>query len=131
MPYALAPVIDAAGRMPDGTPIDEAVRRLDDVEPRPLHVLIGCVHPTLFRAATASPAWPASGRIAGLKANASTLPPDQLDRLDHLEEGRPEVFAALMAGLRRDCGMKILGGCCGTSDRHIRALARRFVAEAV
>jgi len=37
----------------------------------------------------------------------------------------PEVFAALMAGLHAG-GLKVLGGCCGTSDMHIRALARRL-----
>jgi methionine synthase I (cobalamin-dependent) len=66
--------------------------------------------------------------VVGLKANASTLPPDQLDKLDHLDEGKPEAFAALMSGLHAG-GYKVLGGCCGTSDAHIRALARRLTAE--
>jgi methionine synthase I (cobalamin-dependent) len=29
-----------------------------------------------------------------------------------------------MAGLYTDLGMKILGGCCGTDERHIEKLAR-------
>jgi homocysteine S-methyltransferase len=126
LPYALAPVIGPDGRLPDGTPLGEAVARIDaDVSPRPLQFLIGCVHPTGFAAATATPAWPKVPRVLGLKANASTLPPEELDKLDHLEEGKPEAFAALMTGLHAR-GFKILGGCCGTSDAHIRALARRL-----
>lgn len=129
LPYALAPVIEADGRLPDGTPLGEAVARIDEsAAPRPIHFLVGCVHPTRFSQAAASAAWPSSHRVAGLKANASTLPPEDLDKLDHLDEGKPEAFAALMSGLHAG-GYKVLGGCCGTSDAHIRALARRLTAE--
>lgn len=129
LPYALAPVIEADGRLPDGTPLGDAVASIDaGATPGPLHFLVGCVHPTRFSAAAVSPAWPRSNRVIGLKANASTLPPEELDKLDHLEEGKPEVFAALMAGLHAG-GLKVLGGCCGTSDAHIRALARRLAAR--
>jgi S-methylmethionine-dependent homocysteine/selenocysteine methylase len=126
LPYALAPVIDADGAMLDGTPLADAIRRIDaEVTPRPLHYLAGCVHPTTFRAARQHRklAGDLADRVIGLKANASNLPPDQLDKLDHLEEGQPERFAALMLDLRRDYGLRMLGGCCGTDDRHIRAIA--------
>jgi S-methylmethionine-dependent homocysteine/selenocysteine methylase len=132
LPYALAPVIDAEARLLDGTPLAEAIAEIDSVvRPAPLHYLIGCVHPTRLGAAFAHDAQalaPVAGRIAGLKANASTLPPDQLDKLDHLDEGSAAAFADGMLALRRDHGFTILGGCCGTSDRHIRALAQRLAA---
>ena len=133
LPYALAPVIDADGALLDGVPLVDAIRHIDtEVTPRPLHYLIGCVHPTTFRAARQHlrilPGDVAS-RVIGLKANASNLPPDQLDKLDHLEEGQPERFAELMLDLRRDYGLRLLGGCCGTDDRHIRAIASRVAAE--
>ena len=126
LPYVLAPVIGADGRLPDGTPLAEAIDHIDSaVSSPPLQFLIGCVHPSRFVEAEATPAWPQTPRVAGLKANASTLPPEELDKLDHLDEGKPEVFADLMAGLHAQ-GFKVLGGCCGTSDAHIRALARRL-----
>jgi S-methylmethionine-dependent homocysteine/selenocysteine methylase len=133
LPYVLAPVIDAHGALLDGMPLVEAIRHIDtEVTPRPLHYLIGCVHPTTFRAARRHlrllPG-DVAGRVIGLKANASNLPPDQLDKLDHLEEGQPERFAELMLDLRRDYGLRLLGGCCGTDDRHIRAIASRVAAE--
>ncbi len=133
LPYVLAPVIDADDALLDGTPLAEAIRRIDaEVMPRPLHYLIGCVHPTTFRAARAHDrTLPAdiAGRVIGLKANASNLPPDQLDKLDHLDEGKPEVFAELMLALRRDYGLRVLGGCCGTDDRHIRAIASGLASD--
>lgn len=133
LPYVLAPIIDEAGRLLDGTSLAAAIGRIDDdVAPPPVHYLIGCVHPSRLRAAekvAAAQLAPLRHRIAGLKANASTLPPEELDKLDHLEEGQPDRFAAEMAGLRREFGFKILGGCCGTGDRHIRAMARRLVKQ--
>jgi homocysteine S-methyltransferase len=125
MPYALAPVIGADGRLPDGVPLADAIARIDSgVSARPLQYLVGCVHPTRFAEAASTSAWPRTFRVRGLKANASTLPPEELDKLDHLEEGKPEAFAELMAGLHAR-GFKILGGCCGTGEAHIRALAER------
>ena len=133
LPYVLAPVIDAGGVLLDGVPLADAIGRIDaEVAPRPLHYLIGCVHPTTLRKAWHHrPKLPetVAERVVGLKANASNLPPDQLDKLDHLEEGRPENFADLMLGLHRDYGLRVLGGCCGTDDRHIRAIADRLVAR--
>ena len=123
LPYVVAPVLDPHGRLPDGTTLDAAVARVDAGTTRPpLHYMIGCVHPTHF------PASAPHHRVAGLKANASTLPPDQLDRLDHLDAGAPELFAEQMLALRRDYGLKMLGGCCGTDARHIGAIARRLSA---
>ena len=80
LPYALAPVIDAGGALRDGTPLTDAIGRIDaEVTPRPLHYLIGCVHPTTFRKARQHHPQLSdrvAARVVGLKANASNLPPD-------------------------------------------------------
>jgi homocysteine S-methyltransferase len=34
-----------------------------------------------------------------------------------------------VANLHGELGMKILGGCCGTDDRHIDNLAKRLVSD--
>jgi S-methylmethionine-dependent homocysteine/selenocysteine methylase len=135
LPYMLAPVIDAEARLLDGTKLAAAIAEIDAaVSPPPLRYLIGCVHPTRLSEAFAcdgASLEAVAPRIAGLKANASTLPPDQLDRLDHLDEGSAADFAAGMVALRRAHGFAILVGCCGTSDRHIRALAARLAPEMI
>jgi methionine synthase I (cobalamin-dependent) len=33
-------------------------------------------------------------------------------------------------GIHRDFGLRVLGGCCGTDDRHMRALALRMASAA-
>jgi homocysteine S-methyltransferase len=50
----------------------------------------------------------------------------ELVKLDHLEGDDPETFAAGMWGIHEDFGLRIVGGCCGTDDRHVRALAARM-----
>jgi methionine synthase I (cobalamin-dependent) len=59
----------------------------------------------------------------GVLGNTAALSPEALDGQEKLIEADPEHFAAAMLGLRRDFGLKVLGGCCGTDDRHIRCLA--------
>lgn len=132
--YALAPVIDPKGRLLDGHSFAEAVRLVDEsTDPKPLYFLAGCVHPSTFLAAAAEggdrtmPRMP--GRLAGIKANASPLPPEELDRLGHLDADAPAVLAQEILAARRRYGLRILGGCCGTNDRHIRALAEAVGAE--
>ncbi|MET1028623.1 MAG: homocysteine S-methyltransferase family protein [Dongiaceae bacterium] len=128
LPYVLVPVIDAAGRMRDGTLLADAVRLIDaKVRRPPLHFFIGCVHPSHVAEAATTAAWPNDRRVMGLHGNASSRSPEELDRLDRLDEGEPEAFADLMVGLHAR-GVKVLGGCCGTSVAHIRALARRLTS---
>lgn len=43
-----------------------------------------------------------------------------------LVEEDPEIFGRSVAGMHRELGLKILGGCCGTDDRHIRSLAAQL-----
>ncbi|HNX96982.1 MAG TPA: dihydropteroate synthase, partial [Candidatus Aminicenantes bacterium] len=37
----------------------------------------------------------------------------------------PEPFAEVLAGFVRDYGLAVVGGCCGTTPEHIRALVKR------
>jgi S-methylmethionine-dependent homocysteine/selenocysteine methylase len=129
LPYVLAPIVDAGGRLPDGTSLAETVELIDNnVRRPPLHFIGGCVHPEHFQSAGTAETWPKSARVQGLQGNASDLPPEELDGLQHAAGDGPMAFADSMARLHAS-GMKVLGGCCGTTEQHIRAIARRFAAE--
>jgi methionine synthase I (cobalamin-dependent) len=65
-------------------------------------------------------------RFLEFKANASPLSTQEIVRLDHLEGDDPERFAAEMWEIHEDFGLPVLGGCCGTDDRHMRTLAARM-----
>ncbi len=133
LPYVLAPVIDPQGRLLDGSPFIDTIARIDaEVVPPPTHYMVGCTHTSRFRAAeeTAAPPGALGPRVLGLKANASSLPPEQLVALKQLDDGNPAAFGREMVALKRDFRLRVLGGCCGTDDRHIAALADHLSAAA-
>jgi homocysteine S-methyltransferase len=124
-------IIRPTGTLLDGTPLGEAVSRIDDATvPTPLGYMVNCTHPAVYTEAVdrelcRSPEL--ARRLLGLQANASALSPEELDGLHRLDEaGAPEAFAEAMLGVRRRFGVKILGGCCGTDGRHIRCIAERI-----
>jgi S-methylmethionine-dependent homocysteine/selenocysteine methylase len=105
----------------DGTPLDVAIRRVDDVSP-PAWFALSCVHPDVAERAVDGLGTELD-RLREVKANASVLSPDQLVALDHVDTGNPSAWATTMARLGREAGIPVLGGCCGTDGRHLRALA--------
>ena len=130
LPYIISFVVRAEGTLLDGTPLREALPAIDDATPiPPLAYLVNCTHASVFRQAllheTNSSAL-VRKRVAGLLANTAALSPEELDNSDDLVVEAPESFGKAVAELRRDLGMKILGGCCGTDDRHIRCLAEEL-----
>lgn len=128
IPYIPSFIIRPTGTLLDGTPLHEVVARIDtDVDPAPLGYMVNCTHPSVFaeameRETGRSPSL--SKGMLGLQANASALSPEELDNLDHVDKAEsPEEFAEAMLKVHRRFGIKILGGCCGTDDRHIRCIA--------
>jgi len=131
--YLVSFVVRPEGTLLDGNPLADAVSVIDaSVSPQPLGYLVNCSHAAFFRAAlchkhNSSPL--VRRRILGLLANTAAMSPEELDGSPDLVTEPPEVFAAAVAALHRDFGMKILGGCCGTDGRHIRALAKQLVGH--
>jgi homocysteine S-methyltransferase len=131
LPYFPSFIIGAGGRLLDGTPLGAAMAAIDgDVSPRPLGYMMNCVHHSAVRAALAKANGPELARLVGLQANTSALSPDQLDGLEQLDSEPAEAFGSALAGLHRDFGLRILGGCCGSDSSHIGNLAQRLPKSA-
>ena len=136
-PYLVSFIVRADGALLDGTPLEDAIGAIDrDVRPAPVAFTINCVHPGPCREALAAARarFEASARVTGqepstlarvigLQANGSALPPEALDGAGALHSDEPDPWGAAMAALRRDFGLRLLGGCCGTDERHIAAIA--------
>ncbi|MBU0640413.1 MAG: homocysteine S-methyltransferase family protein [Planctomycetes bacterium] len=123
VPYVLSFVVRPSGTLLDGTPLSEAVTRIDRcVSPAPLAYFVNCVHPTAFAAAMRRSAG-VRERVLGLQANTSPRPPEDLDGRETLDGEAPGVFADALLDVQREFGTRILGGCCGTDERHIRCIA--------
>lgn len=121
LPLLVAFTVETDGRLPDGTPLSEAVAEVDAAAP-PVSYMVNCAHP-----AHMLPAFESDGewarRIRGLRVNASRRTHAELDEAESLDAGDlGELVPAHRALEERLPSLEIVGGCCGTDARHVAAL---------
>lgn len=116
--------VETDGTLPDGTRLSDALSRVDDeTGGAPAYFMVNCAHPTHIRPGVAQGA-DVLDRLRGVRANASRLSHAELDAAEELDAGDPQELAAELLALRTVLPrIDVLGGCCGTDVRHIRALA--------
>jgi homocysteine S-methyltransferase len=127
IPSVISFTVETDGRLPSGVTLDEAITATDDATGgAPHHYMINCAHPSHFASAVrGGGAW--TRRIGGLRANASMLSHAELDEMTELDEGDPADLAARYVALRDALpALQVIGGCCGTDDRHVEAIARAW-----
>ena len=122
LPVHIGFTLETDGRLPSGDSIERAILRVDSATDGAVtSFMINCAHPTHFD--DALPDGDSRERIAGLRANASTLSHAELDEREELDSGDPDDLAERYVALRRDLpGLEVLGGCCGTDIRHVTAI---------
>lgn len=113
--------VETDGRLPDGTPLADAVTSLW-AQAAPDRLLLNCAHPSHFAAALADDtSWTA--RVTALRANASRQSHAELDAADTLDEGDLTDLVAEHERLAAHLpNLEVVGGCCGTDTRHVAAL---------
>lgn len=126
VPVMVSFTVETDGRLPSGQQLDEAIEETDELTGGyPEHYMLNCAHPTHFEHVLDGGAW--TQRIGGLRANASTLSHAELDEMETLDDGDPDDLAARYLALRPALpALRVLGGCCGTDDRHVAAIARAW-----
>jgi homocysteine S-methyltransferase len=127
VPVVISFTVETDGRLPSGQELGEGIEQVDrDTEGAAAYFMVNCAHPTHFAHVLEAGA-PWQERIVGLRANASTKSHAELDASDELDSGDPDDLArryrALKDALPR---LAVVGGCCGTDERHIAAVARAF-----
>ncbi len=129
MPVVISFTVETDGRLPSGQGLGEAIEAADaDPESEIDYFMINCAHPTHFASVLAE-GGPWVERIRGLRANSSTMSHAELDEAAALDEGDPEDLGVRYASLREQLPrLNVLGGCCGTDDRHLEAIARAWTA---
>jgi S-methylmethionine-dependent homocysteine/selenocysteine methylase len=124
LPVVLSFTVETDGRLPTGQPLGEAIEEVDATTGRaPAYYMVNCAHPDHFREALgAGSAW--AHRIGGLRANASRQSHAELNEATTLDSGDPSDFARQHRSIQRLLpNLHVYGGCCGTDERHIEALA--------
>ena len=125
LPVVISFTVETDGRLPSGQALSEAVEEVDALtDAAAAYFMVNCAHPSHFYDVLE----PGSGwtaRIRGLRANASRLSHAELDEAEELDEGDPAELADRYRELReRLPNLSVVGGCCGTDERHIAAVAR-------
>jgi homocysteine S-methyltransferase len=124
VPAVISFTVETDGSLPTGETLRDAVETVEDrTGGSPAYYMINCAHPTHFAGVLEAGA-PWTTRIRGIRANASKRSHDELDEAADLDAGDPGELAGEYAELRRQHPhLTVLGGCCGTSDRHIAAIS--------
>lgn len=123
IPVVMAFTLETDGRLPSGQPLQEAIEEVDaSTGAAALYFGINCAHPDHFSPALAVHS-DAIGRVQLLRANASRASHAELDEAEELDDGDPAELAGQYAELQERHRFTVLGGCCGTDVRHVRAIA--------
>jgi len=124
MAVAISFTVETDGRLPTGQPLRAAVEAVDAATSRyPAYYMVNCAHPTHFEHALLD-GEPWVRRVRGLRANASRKSHAELNESPGLDIGDPDELARQHAALKRRLPhLTVMGGCCGTDDRHIERIA--------
>ena len=123
LPSVISFTLETDGRLPNGEGLGEAIEAVDEATGgAPAYYMINCSHPTHFDDVVATDeGW--RDRIRGLRTNASTMSHDELDAAEELDDGDPDDLGARYAALRSSLpNLNVVGGCCGTDQRHVAAI---------
>jgi S-methylmethionine-dependent homocysteine/selenocysteine methylase len=123
---AISFTVETDGRLPSGQTLGEAIGAVDTAtDGAAAYFMINCAHPTHFADALEDAPW--IDRVRGVRANASRKSHAELDEATELDEGDPAELAEAYRALReRLRAVNIVGGCCGTDERHVGAVFRAW-----
>ena len=123
-PYLISFCARPDGSILDGTRLDEAMDTIDrSVDSPPLGYSVNCTHPSFFLDSYQ----PGSlKRLVGIQANGSSKDVTQLDGATQTQADPVDDWARAMLSFHQRHGVKILGGCCGTSAKHFERLVTFF-----
>lgn len=124
LPFLVSFTVGRNGALLSGESLEEAAREL--IPFKPSAVLVNCL-----------PAMEVLGRLQALRAVAEALPLGAYANTGRLlgdgtweatESVNPAVYAEFAAEWK-EFGIKLLGGCCGTSPLHVEHLIKRLCAD--
>ncbi len=125
LPYIISFVINREGTILDGNGLQDAFREIDAFCGRPpLGYMINCAYPSFLKAHRQPES--VLSRLIGYQANASSLDHSLLNGAASLQSNDISDWGNRMIRLNRKFGIKILGGCCGTSHEHLRYIAQHI-----
>jgi S-methylmethionine-dependent homocysteine/selenocysteine methylase len=130
LPAVISFTVETDGRLPSHEPLEDAISAVvGATDDGPAYFGINCAHPTHFDdVLEGAGEW--RKRIRSLRANSSVKSHAELDEATELDEGDPGDLGARYAGLLDSLpNLNVVGGCCGTDHRHVKAIAEAMLGK--
>ena len=125
IPIGISLTLTTEGRLRSGPSLREAIETIDEkTNGAAAWFGTNCSHPLEFSSALADEgSW--QDRLRYVRPNAVKMDKIALCKLGHLEDGDPVELGEQMGDVaRRFPRADILGGCCGTDERHLGEIAK-------
>ena len=125
IPAAISFTVETDGKLPSGQSLGDAIAEVDAATGNyPSYYMINCAHPSHFDGVLDGDAdW--ASRIMAVRANASKMSHAELDNSEVLDAGNPDEFGGEHVALKKKLpNLCVIGGCCGTDERHVAAIAK-------
>ncbi|MDH3631906.1 MAG: homocysteine S-methyltransferase family protein [Gammaproteobacteria bacterium] len=125
MPIGVSLSLTTEGRLRSGPSLREAIEAIEEAtDGTAAWFGTNCAHPIEFEPAL-SDAGSWFDRLRYIRPNAAKMDKIALCSLGHLEDGDPVELGGQMGEIaRRFPRADILGGCCGTDERHLSEIAQ-------
>jgi S-methylmethionine-dependent homocysteine/selenocysteine methylase len=125
LPVGVSLSLTTEGRLRSGPSLREAIEAIEEAtDGAAAWFGTNCAHPVEFEPAFADAgSW--FDRLRYIRPNAAKMDKIALCSLGHLEDGDPVELGGEMGEIaRRFPRADILGGCCGTDERHLSEIAQ-------
>jgi S-methylmethionine-dependent homocysteine/selenocysteine methylase len=119
IPCVISFTVETDGYLPNGSSLEAAIRKVDtETGVPPAYYMINCAHPSHFLA-----------ELEGAESWKDRMSHAELDEAEELDDGDPVELAEDHFALRRALPqLTVVGGCCGTDERHVGEIARALRA---
>ncbi len=127
VPIGVSLTLTPEARLRSGPTLKEAVETIDEqTDGAAAWMGTNCAHPVEFEPALSEAgAW--TRRLRYIRPNASKMEKMALCKLGYLEDGDPVELGCQMGDVaRRFPHADIVGGCCGTDERHLGEIAKNM-----
>ncbi|MFP6583399.1 MAG: homocysteine S-methyltransferase family protein [Candidatus Hydrogenedentota bacterium] len=124
IPIVISFTVETDGTLPSEQSLQSAIEEVDTATNNgPVYYMLNCAHPSHYAPTLdTDDAW--VKRIHGLRSNASSCSHAELDEAEELDAGNSaELGKQHRALIDRHPHINVHGGCCGTDETHIKAIA--------
>lgn len=130
LPVTIYFTVETDGKLAGGMTLVDAIKKVDEATDNYAKDFgINCCHPTHCESALAGLDETTLSRVTQFRPNASKKSHAELDEAEELDYGNIEELAGEVASQKERYNLAYIGGCCGTDNRHLEAMAKHLLKK--